>query len=77
MSCFNLNQIDKAKTYFENALEIDGQHVNALYNMGIVSARLGDMPGMQKFWMKLVEVAPRSEQAENAQQMLDQMRNSN
>lgn len=77
VSCFNLNQIDKAKTYFEKALEIDGQHVNALYNMGIVSARLGDMPGMQKFWMKLVEVAPRSEQAENAQQMLDQMRNSN
>jgi len=76
VSYFNLNQIDRAKSYFEDALEIDDQHVNALYNMGIVSARLGNMPEMEKFWMKLIEVAPGSEQAKNAQQMLDQMRNS-
>ena len=77
VSHFNLNQIDKAKSYFEKALEVDAQHVNALYNMGIVWARLGDMQEMQKFWTRLVEVAPGSEQARNAQQMLEQMRNSN
>jgi cytochrome c-type biogenesis protein CcmH/NrfG len=77
VSYFNLNQIAKAKSYFEHALEVDAQHVNALYNMGIVSARLGDMQEMKKFWTRLVEAAPGSEQARNAQQMLEQMRSSN
>lgn len=72
---FNLDQIDRAKVYFEKALNVDDTHVNALYNMGIVSARLGDMQEMQKFWTKLVEVAPGSQQAQSAQQMLDEMRN--
>jgi cytochrome c-type biogenesis protein CcmH/NrfG len=72
---FNLNQFNKAKIYFENALSADDTHVNALYNMGIVSARLGDMQEMQKFWTKLVEVAPGSQQAQTAQQMLDDMQN--
>jgi len=77
VSYFNLNQINKAKTYFENALDVDDKHINALYNMGIVSARLGDMQEMQEFWKKLVEVAPRSEQAQTSQQILNQMQNSN
>jgi tetratricopeptide (TPR) repeat protein len=77
VSYFNLNQFDKAKIYFENALEVDGGHINALYNMGIVSARQGDMQEMQKYWARLVDVAPTSEQAQNAQRILDEMRNSN
>ena len=77
VSYFNLEQIDKAKVYFEKALEVNGEHINALYNMGVVSARLGDMQEMQRFWLRLIEVAPGSEQARNAQQMLDQMRSEN
>ena len=74
VSSFNLNKFEEAKTYFEKALTVNGNHINALYNMGVISARLGNMEEMTTYWNKLIEVAPQSEQARNAQQMLIQVR---
>ncbi len=76
VSCFNINQFEESKAYFEKALAVNSKHINALYNMGVVSARLGNMQEMTTFWNKLIEVAPQSEQARNAQQMMTQVGNN-
>ncbi|UCF66022.1 MAG: tetratricopeptide repeat protein [bacterium] len=76
VSFFNLSQFEEAKNYFVKALAVNSKHINALYNMGVVSARLGNMQEMTTFWNKLIEVAPQSEQARNAQQMMTQVGNS-
>ncbi len=73
---FNLNQFSEAKSFFVKAIDIDSRHINALYNLGVVSAQLGEMPDMIKYWEKLIEVAPQTQQAQNARQMLDQTRQS-
>ncbi len=68
---FNVQNYPEAKDYFARALKINGSHINALYNMGIVSAQLGDMQDLKNSWAKLIEVAPNSQAAQNAKQMLD------
>ncbi len=74
VSYFNLRKLDEARDYFEKALEIDNKHINALYNMGVVSAQMGNMTQMIAFWERLIEVAPESEQAKAAKQMLEDVR---
>jgi cytochrome c-type biogenesis protein CcmH/NrfG len=71
---FNLQNFTGAKQYFENALKVNDKHPNALYNLGVVSAQLGDMSGMLDAWNKLIAVAPQSEVAQNARQLMDQVR---
>jgi cytochrome c-type biogenesis protein CcmH/NrfG len=73
VSYFNLKKFSEAKTYFEKALNIKEDHVNALYNMGVVSAQLGEMPQMLEYWERLIAVAPETEQARAAKQMMDQV----
>jgi tetratricopeptide (TPR) repeat protein len=73
---FNMQRYSEAKSYFEKALDIDPKHANALYNLGVVSAQEGDMNGMLAAWEKLIEVAPESEPAQTARQMIEQVKNS-
>jgi cytochrome c-type biogenesis protein CcmH/NrfG len=73
---FNMQRYSEAKSYFKKALDIDPKHANALYNLGVVSAQEGDMNGMLAAWEKLIEVAPESEPAQTARQMIDQVKNS-
>jgi cytochrome c-type biogenesis protein CcmH/NrfG len=73
---FNMQQYDQARDYFKKALDIDGKHQNALYNFGVVSAKLDDMPAMREAWEKLIEVAPESDPARAAKQMLEEIKNS-
>jgi cytochrome c-type biogenesis protein CcmH/NrfG len=61
VSHFNLDQFEKSQELFEKALAVDKNHINALYNMGVVSARLGSMENMQIYWSRLMEVAPQSQ----------------
>jgi len=68
-----LKRFSEAKTYFEKALKLKEDHVNALYNMGVVSAQLGEMPQMLEYWERLIAVAPETEQARAAKQMMDQV----
>jgi tetratricopeptide (TPR) repeat protein len=76
VSYFQLKKFGDAKTYFEKALKIKDNHVNALYNMGVVSAQLGEMPQMLEYWERLIEVAPETDQARAAKQMMDQVKGS-
>jgi len=75
VSHFNLEQFERSREFFEKALAINENHVNALYNMGVVSARLGSMEDMRSNWLRLMEVAPQSQQAQAAQQMINQFSN--
>jgi cytochrome c-type biogenesis protein CcmH/NrfG len=75
VSHFNLDQLEKAGEYFERALAVDENHINALYNMGVISARMGSMENMRKYWDRLIKVAPQSQQAQSARQMLSQFSN--
>jgi cytochrome c-type biogenesis protein CcmH/NrfG len=74
VSYFNLKKFSDARTYFDKAIKINANHVNALYNMGVVSAQLGDMPQMLEYWERLIKVAPETEQARAAKQMMDQVK---
>ncbi|MBN2364870.1 MAG: tetratricopeptide repeat protein [Calditrichaeota bacterium] len=76
VSYFNIQDYEEAKKYFERALAIDANHVNALYNSGIVSAQLGQMSEMVRYWEQLITVAPNSNQAQNARQIMDQVRDN-
>jgi cytochrome c-type biogenesis protein CcmH/NrfG len=75
VSHFNLEQFEQSREFFEKALAIDDKHINALYNMGVVSARLGSMDEMRTNWERLMKVAPQSQQAQAAQQMINQFSN--
>jgi cytochrome c-type biogenesis protein CcmH/NrfG len=73
VSYIELKRFSEAKTYFEKALKLKEDHVNALYYMGVVSAQLGEMPQMLEYWERLIAVAPETEQARAAKQMMDQV----
>ncbi|NIS38567.1 tetratricopeptide repeat protein, partial [Candidatus Saccharibacteria bacterium] len=70
---FNLEQYEKAKEQFELAYQIDSQHVNALYNLGVVSIQLGEVNKLIKYWGELRDIAPNSQQAQRATQILNQI----
>ncbi len=70
---FNLKNYPAAKEQFQLALTANPHHVNALYNMGVVAVQLGDVNALIHYWTKLHEVAPNSEQARRAMEILDQI----
>lgn len=72
---FNLNDMQKAKSHFQKALNIAPDHINGLYNMGVVSVQLGEVNELIQFWSRLREVAPNSEQAVRAGQILEEIHN--
>ncbi|MFZ0390899.1 MAG: tetratricopeptide repeat protein, partial [Calditrichia bacterium] len=74
--CFNMGEMENARTYFQQALEVNTHHPNALYNMGVVNAQLGNMDAVLENWEKLIAVAPNSGPAQAARQMIEQIRNS-
>ena len=70
---FNQKDYAAAQKQFELANKLDPNHVNALYNLGVVSVQSGDINALIKYWNKLQEVAPQSPQAQRAMQILNQI----
>ncbi|MCB0306316.1 MAG: tetratricopeptide repeat protein [Calditrichaeota bacterium] len=70
---FNLDDYQTAKTQFQQALTIAPKHVNALYNLGVVAVQMGNVDELIQHWTLLREVAPNSQQAQRAMQILDQI----
>lgn len=69
----NLAQFDKALANFQKASKLDPTHVQSLFNIGIVySEDLHKPEEAAKAWNKVIAVAPASEQANQARQMLSQ-----
>lgn len=70
-----LNQFDKAIANFQKASKLNPAHVHSLFNLGIVySNDLNKPDEAAKAWNKVLAVAPNSEQAAQARQLLSQLK---
>jgi lipoprotein NlpI len=70
-----LGQFDKALATFQKANRIQPSHVQSLFNMGIVYANDLNKPDeAAKAWNKVLTLAPASDQAAQARQMLSQLK---
>jgi cytochrome c-type biogenesis protein CcmH/NrfG len=70
-----LGQFDKALGCFQQANKLEPTHVQSLFNMGVVySADLHKPDEAAKAWNKVLTLAPGSDQAAQARQMLGQMK---
>lgn len=73
VSFFNLQKYEEAKSQFELALQANPEHVNALYNMGVIAMQDRQPEKLIQYWTKLQQVAPQSQQAIKAGEILEQI----
>ena len=70
-----LGKFDMALANFQKANQLQPTHVQSLFNLGVVySADLHKPDEAAKAWNKVIALAPASEQAGQARQMLSQMK---
>ena len=70
-----LGQFDKALATFQKANKLDPAHVQSLFNMGVVYANdLNKPDAAAKAWNQVIAVAPASDQAAQARQMVSQLK---
>lgn len=70
-----LGQFDKAIANFQKANKVQPTHVQSLFNLGVVYASDLNKPDeAAKAWNKVLTVAPTSDQAAQARQMLSQLK---
>jgi len=75
LAYFATTQIDRALAQLDRSLAIDPQNVKALFSQGVVRARgKQDLAGAAQSWQRVVDVAPDSQEARQAQQGLDAIR---
>jgi cytochrome c-type biogenesis protein CcmH/NrfG len=71
-----LGQLDSALANFQKANRVAPNHLQSLYNLGVVYAfDRKDVPAAERIWGKLIQLAPQSEQAAQAKQALDHLKN--
>lgn len=71
----DLGQFDKALANFQQANKLDPNHLQSLINIGVVYSSNLDKPAeAAKAWNKIITLAPNSEQAAQARQMLSQLK---
>ena len=70
-----LGQFDKALANFQQANKLDPNHLQSLINIGVVYSSNLDKPAeAAKAWNRIIALAPASEQAAQARQMLSQLK---
>lgn len=71
----DMGQFDKALANFKKASQVDPKHAQSQFNIGIVYAQDLKKPDEAiKAWKKLIETAPGSPQAAQAQQQMAQLK---
>lgn len=66
---------DKAVVNFEKASRIAPQHLQSLYNLGVVYGfDLKNAPKAEEAWKRIIQIAPDSENAAQARKALEQLR---
>ena len=71
----DLGQFDKALANFQKANKIQPSHLPSLMNIGVVySSNLNKPDEAAKAWNRIITIAPASEQAAQARQMLGQLK---
>jgi len=67
---FKSNQIEMAAEYLSKSLAIDPNYVDALYQLGLANLNRGDMEKAKENFAKVIELAPESEKAALAKNLL-------
>ena len=71
------NQFDKALEQFDHSLAVDPKHLKTLLNIGVVRAfGKKDLPGAEKVWQQVVDIAPQSDEAQRAKRALESIRSA-
>jgi Flp pilus assembly protein TadD len=69
------NQVDQALAQLDRSLAIDPKHAKTLLNQGIIRAfGKEDLQGAIQSWQQVVTMSPNSEEAKQAQRMLDNLK---
>jgi tetratricopeptide (TPR) repeat protein len=77
VSYYNLNQSDRALQQFDYSLGIDPKHAKTLLNQGVVRAfGKQDLEGAAASWQKVIQMAPDSQEGQNAKRMLDGLKSA-
>jgi tetratricopeptide (TPR) repeat protein len=75
LAYFATTEVDRALRQLERSLAIDPRNLKALFSQGIVRARgKQDLAGAAESWQRVVEVAPDSQEGQQAQQGLEAIR---
>ena len=70
-----LGQYDKAISNFEQANRADPNHVQSLFNMGVVYAHdLKEPKKAMSAWSRVIQIAPQSDQAASARQGIEELK---
>lgn len=74
---YSTSQPDKALEQFNRSLKIDPKHAKTLLNIGIVKAfAKQDLDGALAAWQQVVQIAPNSPEAQQAQRGIDGIRSA-
>ena len=74
VSYYYNNEPDRAIAQLEQSLKLNPVHTKTLLNLGVVKAfGKQDLNGATEVWKKLVEVAPQSQEGQQAKQALDNL----
>jgi tetratricopeptide (TPR) repeat protein len=77
VSYYYLNQPDRALQQFDYSLGIDPNHTKTLLNQGVVRAfGKQDLDGAAASWQKVIQLAPDSQEGQNAKRMLDGLKSA-
>ncbi|MCK4932405.1 MAG: tetratricopeptide repeat protein, partial [Candidatus Aminicenantes bacterium] len=71
---FKNNQIELAIEYLSKSLELDPKYVEAYYQMGLACLNKGDMEKAKVSFAKVIELAPESEKAAQAKNLLEHIK---
>lgn len=75
VSYYYSNQVDQALAQLDHSLTIDPKHAKTLLNQGVIRAfGKQDLPGAMQSWERVVEVAPGTDEAKQAQKFLDTLK---
>ncbi len=77
ISYYYMNQPDRALQQFDYSLGIDPNHTKTLLNQGVVRAfGKQDLDGAAASWQKVIQLAPDSQEGQNAKRMLDGLKSA-
>jgi tetratricopeptide (TPR) repeat protein len=77
ISYYYTDQPDRALEQFERSLKIDPKHTKTMLNIGVVKAfGKQDLPGAEEAWKRVIEIAPDSQEGQQARRALEALRSA-
>lgn len=71
---YHFNLIPQAARYYQKALDYKSDYVEALFNLGVISSRLGDRPQALEYWQQILTIKPNYQPALQMLQRYEQNR---